>query len=164
MITYPNAKINIGLNITERRADGYHNLETIFYPVKIYDALEVIVSDELSFTSSGQEIPGRMEDNLCIKGYHLLKEDFDLPPVAKGRETNASTQKQLLSLLNRKKLLTQGSKADRACASARPAQNLRHPLSIPLPTTDTRTGRRDPSRQQGCNDSASTRTYLGRYM
>ncbi|HEY0244894.1 MAG TPA: 4-(cytidine 5'-diphospho)-2-C-methyl-D-erythritol kinase [Mucilaginibacter sp.] len=82
MITFPNAKINIGLNITERRADGYHNLETIFYPVKINDALEVIVSDKLSFESSGLEIPGRMEDNLCVKGYHLLKKDFDLPPVA----------------------------------------------------------------------------------
>lgn len=82
MITFPNAKINIGLNITERRADGYHNLETIFYPVKINDALEVIVSDKLSFQSSGLEIPGRVEDNLCVKGYHLLKKNFDLPPVA----------------------------------------------------------------------------------
>jgi len=81
MITFPNAKINIGLNITERRADGYHNLETIFYPIKINDALEVIESDKLSFHSSGLEIPGRMEDNLCIKGYHLLKNDFHIPPV-----------------------------------------------------------------------------------
>ena len=81
MLIFPNAKINIGLNITERRPDGYHNLETIFYPVKINDALEVIESDKLSFESSGLEIPGRMEDNLCIKGYHLLKKDFDLPPV-----------------------------------------------------------------------------------
>lgn len=82
MITFPNAKINIGLNITERRADGYHNLETIFYPVKINDALEIMVSDKLSFQSSGLEIPGRMEDNLCVKGYHLLKKNYDLPPVA----------------------------------------------------------------------------------
>src|SRR6202789_302210 len=81
MINYPNAKINIGLNITERRTDGYHNLETVFYPVKINDALEIIVSDKLSFESSGLEIPGRVEDNLCVKGYHLLKKDFDLPPV-----------------------------------------------------------------------------------
>ena len=81
MITFPNAKINIGLNITERRPDGYHNLETIFYPVKINDALEVIESAKLSFESSGLDIPGRMEDNLCVKGYHLLKKDFDLPPV-----------------------------------------------------------------------------------
>src|ERR1700750_2211211 len=81
MINFPNAKINIGLNITERRPDGYHNLETIFYPVKINDALEVIESTKLSFESSGLDIPGRMEDNLCVKGYHLLKKDFDVPPV-----------------------------------------------------------------------------------
>jgi 4-diphosphocytidyl-2-C-methyl-D-erythritol kinase len=81
MIIFPNAKINIGLNIVNRRTDGYHNLETIFYPVKINDALEIIEADELSFQSSGLEIPGRVEDNLCIKGYHLLKKDFDLPPV-----------------------------------------------------------------------------------
>jgi 4-diphosphocytidyl-2-C-methyl-D-erythritol kinase len=82
MILFPNAKINIGLNITERRLDGYHNLETIFYPVNIKDALEVVASDKLSFTSSGLDIPGREEDNLCIKGYHLLKKDHDLPPVS----------------------------------------------------------------------------------
>ena len=81
MLIFPNAKINIGLNITERRADGYHNLETVFYPVNIKDALEIVVADELTFEPSGLEIPGRLEDNLCIKGYHLLKKDFDLPPV-----------------------------------------------------------------------------------
>src|SRR6201985_1601394 len=81
MIIFPNAKINMGLNITERRTDGYHNLETVFYPIKINDSLEAIESKQLSFESSGLEIPGRMEDNLCVKGYHLLKKDFDLPPV-----------------------------------------------------------------------------------
>ena len=81
MILFPNAKINIGLNITERRPDGYHNLETIFYPVNLKDALEVVAGDKLSFTSSGLDIPGRVEDNLCVKGYHMLKKDFDLPPV-----------------------------------------------------------------------------------
>lgn len=81
MVIFPNAKINIGLNVTERRVDGYHNLETVFYPVKINDVLEVIPADELSFESSGLEIPGRLEDNLCIKAYHLMKKDHDLPPV-----------------------------------------------------------------------------------
>ena len=81
MIAFPNAKINIGLNITERRADGYHNLETIFYPINITDALEIVPADELSFEASGLGIPGSVEDNLCIKGYHLVKADFDLPPV-----------------------------------------------------------------------------------
>lgn len=82
MILFPNAKINIGLNITERRPDGYHNLETIFYPLNIKDALEVVQSDRLSFSSSGLDIPGRMEDNLCVKGYHMLKQDHNLPPVS----------------------------------------------------------------------------------
>lgn len=81
MIALPNAKINIGLNIIARRPDGYHDLETVLYPVKINDVLEVLEADKLSFESSGLDIPGRMEDNLCIKGYHLLKKDHDLPPV-----------------------------------------------------------------------------------
>ena len=81
MIVFPNAKINIGINITGRRPDGYHNIETVFYPLPIYDALEALPGNELTFHSSGLEIPGRMEDNLCIKGYHLIKKDHDLPPV-----------------------------------------------------------------------------------
>ncbi len=81
MILFPNAKINLGLNITERRPDGYHNLETIFYPLMIRDALEVIESNQLSFQSSGIHIPGNDQTNLCLKAYHLLKLDFDLPTV-----------------------------------------------------------------------------------
>jgi 4-diphosphocytidyl-2-C-methyl-D-erythritol kinase len=81
MILFPNAKINIGLNITERRSDGYHNLETVFYPIKINDALEIIQSEELSFESTGLPIPGRVEDNLCVKAWHLLRKDHDVPPV-----------------------------------------------------------------------------------
>jgi 4-diphosphocytidyl-2-C-methyl-D-erythritol kinase len=79
MIVFPNAKINIGINITSRRPDGYHNIETIFYPLPIHDVLEALPGDELTFHSSGLEIPGRTEDNLCIKGYHLIKKDYDLP-------------------------------------------------------------------------------------
>jgi 4-diphosphocytidyl-2-C-methyl-D-erythritol kinase len=82
MIVFPNAKINLGLNITERRPDGYHNLETIFYPLMIRDALEIIESNELTFQSSGIHIPGDHQTNLCLKAYHLVKQKFDLPPVA----------------------------------------------------------------------------------
>jgi 4-diphosphocytidyl-2-C-methyl-D-erythritol kinase len=81
MIVFPNAKINIGLNVVKKREDGYHNLETVFYPIKIYDALEVVWSDDLRFTSSGNVIPGNSTDNLCLKAYHLIKKDHDLPPV-----------------------------------------------------------------------------------
>jgi 4-diphosphocytidyl-2-C-methyl-D-erythritol kinase len=81
MICFPNAKINLGLNVTDRRADGYHNLESIFYPIRLHDALEVIESDELSFTSSGLAIPGNADSNLCLKAYRLLAADFSLPPL-----------------------------------------------------------------------------------
>jgi len=81
MITFPNAKINIGLNIISRRDDGYHNLKTIFYPVGIKDALEVVEADKLFFTSTGLAIPGNSEDNLCLKAYHLMRKDIDIPPV-----------------------------------------------------------------------------------
>lgn len=82
MIVFPNAKINIGLNITQRRPDGYHNLETIFYPLMIKDALEAVESNELTFQSSGIPIPGDEQHNLCLKAYHALKKDFDLPPLS----------------------------------------------------------------------------------
>lgn len=75
MILYSNAKINIGLYITEKRSDGYHNLETIFYPVKLYDVIELNSSEELSLDTYGIEIPEQGE-NLCIKAYNLLKADF----------------------------------------------------------------------------------------
>ena len=81
MILFPNAKINIGLNIISRREDGFHNLETIFYPLAIRDALEVVEADQMKFTSSGLEIPGDAMDNLCLKAYYLLSKDYKLPPV-----------------------------------------------------------------------------------
>ncbi len=81
MICFPNAKINLGLTITDRRADGYHNLESVLYPIQLHDALEVVESDELSFTSSGLAIPGNADSNLCVKAYHLLAADFSIPPV-----------------------------------------------------------------------------------
>ena len=81
MIVFPNAKINIGINITGRRPDGYHNIETIFYPVKIYDALEALPGKELEFDSSGLGIPGRIEDNLCIKAYQLIKNDHAISSI-----------------------------------------------------------------------------------
>lgn len=81
MITFPNAKINIGLNITEKRTDGYHNLETIFYPIDLYDSLEFIKNKNLKFQSSGLKIEGEPENNLILKAYKLLKEEFNLPNI-----------------------------------------------------------------------------------
>ncbi|WP_321436987.1 4-(cytidine 5'-diphospho)-2-C-methyl-D-erythritol kinase [uncultured Bacteroides sp.] len=86
MIVFPNAKINLGLNITEKRPDGYHNLETVFYPVHIEDALEVVLlkdSDkDFELQVFGASIAGNPEDNLVVKAYKLLKERFNLPAIS----------------------------------------------------------------------------------
>lgn len=83
MLTFPNAKINLGLQVTEKRKDGFHNLVTCMYPVPLTDALEIILAKKTIFTSSGIAIPGSEKDNLILKAYQLLKRDFnDLPPIA----------------------------------------------------------------------------------
>lgn len=84
MILFPNCKINLGLHITRKREDGFHDLETIFYPVPLYDALEItrspLSNTELSIT--GLELPGSFEGNICLKAYRLLKKQFpNLPAV-----------------------------------------------------------------------------------
>lgn len=81
MVTFPNIKINIGLNIVEKRQDGFHNIESVFYPVHFSDVLEILPAKETHFSSTGIAIPGALKDNLCIKAYELLKKDFQLPPV-----------------------------------------------------------------------------------
>lgn len=88
MITFPCAKINLGLNIVSKRPDGYHNLETVFYPIPLTDALEIKYMDE-KFPSeapcdlkiTGNDIDCNEEDNLVIKAYQLLAADFQLPRV-----------------------------------------------------------------------------------
>jgi 4-diphosphocytidyl-2-C-methyl-D-erythritol kinase len=85
MVVFPNCKINLGLRILNKREDGYHNIETIFYPVPLKDALEIIPCDNITstrFASSGLGINGYPENNLCVKAYRLLKKDFPtLAPV-----------------------------------------------------------------------------------
>lgn len=87
MITYPIAKINLGLNVVEKRADGYHNLQTVFYPVPLMDALEVTpmaqgfpsnVDCDLKVTNIA--IEGDEQRNLVVRAYQLLKEDFPTLP------------------------------------------------------------------------------------
>ncbi len=88
MITFPCAKINLGLNIVSKREDGYHNLETVFYPIPIYDALEIKYMDE-KFPSdvpcdlkvTGNAIECDEQHNLVVKAYNLLAEDYKLPRV-----------------------------------------------------------------------------------
>ena len=84
MVAFPNAKINIGLNILDKRPDGFHNLETVFVPIPLNDSLEIIKgnSADVVFSQSGFVVDGNMEDNLCVKAYRLLKKDFpQLPSI-----------------------------------------------------------------------------------
>ncbi|MGO4294882.1 4-(cytidine 5'-diphospho)-2-C-methyl-D-erythritol kinase [Chitinophaga sp. RAB17] len=76
MIVFPNCKINLGLHITNKRPDGFHDLETVFYPLPVCDALEAITHHSLQFESSGITVPGNANDNLCLKAFHLLQQDF----------------------------------------------------------------------------------------
>lgn len=82
MVLFPNAKINLGLHVIEKRADGFHNLETLFYPLSFCDVLEIVPAGETALSLSGLEVEGDAENNLCMKAYRLLREAFDLPPVA----------------------------------------------------------------------------------
>ena len=116
MITYPNAKINLGLNIVEKRPDGYHNLETVFYPINLQDALEVNVQegeDEFSLKVSGVPIEGEPENNLVVKAYRLLKKDYpNIPaidihmykhiPTGAGLGGGSSDAAFMIKLLNEK--------------------------------------------------------------
>ena len=117
MITFPNAKINLGLNIVEKRPDGYHNLETIFYPINLQDALEVTRREnndkEYTLHISGSSLEGEPEDNLVVKAYKLLKKDYPglLPvdihmykhiPAGAGLGGGSSDAACMIKLLNDK--------------------------------------------------------------
>jgi 4-diphosphocytidyl-2-C-methyl-D-erythritol kinase len=83
MIYFPNAKINIGLNITEKRNDGFHNVETIFYPIGLSDILEINLSENItSFKNTGLSVENMdFESNICYKAYQELCDDFTLKPI-----------------------------------------------------------------------------------
>ncbi|GAO43678.1 4-(cytidine 5'-diphospho)-2-C-methyl-D-erythritol kinase [Flavihumibacter petaseus] len=82
MIVFPNAKINLGLRVMAKRPDGYHNLETIFYPIPLCDVLEGIRAEKPAFTLSGVPVDGPPEKNLCIRALKLLSKDFDIPAIS----------------------------------------------------------------------------------
>ncbi|MBP9933380.1 MAG: 4-(cytidine 5'-diphospho)-2-C-methyl-D-erythritol kinase, partial [Chitinophagaceae bacterium] len=81
MICFPNGKINLGLRITEKRSDAYHNLDTVFVPLAIHDALEFQEATETSFFLSGDPVPGNPNDNFVVKALNLMRENFPgIPP------------------------------------------------------------------------------------
>lgn len=80
MLVFANAKINLGLRIIEKRPDGYHNLQTVFYPIKIHDVVELINAEKAECLIQGIEIPGNQADNLCLKAFKTLQSEFNLPP------------------------------------------------------------------------------------
>jgi len=84
MIFFPNAKINIGLFITSRRRDGYHNLESVFYPIGLSDILEIKekTPDDFWFTGTGIPVDSPPEQNLCYRAFELMRERYRIPPMA----------------------------------------------------------------------------------
>lgn len=84
MICFPNAKINLGLNIVSKREDGYHNLETVFYPIGIKDALEIIVKEGLkedTFIEAGIKVDASPDNNLVMKALKLMRSEYEFPPL-----------------------------------------------------------------------------------
>lgn len=112
MVVFPHCKINLGLSVIAKRPDGYHDLETCFYPVPWRDVLEVIEGQTFQFEMTGIRIPGEPESNLCVKAYRLLKEDYQLPevqihlhkviPTGAGLGGGSSDAAFMLRLLNQK--------------------------------------------------------------
>lgn len=82
MVSFPHCKINLGLNITAKRPDGYHELVTCFYPVPWQDVLEIVPGNNFVFSMSGDPVPGAAGENLCVRAYELLRKEYRLPPVA----------------------------------------------------------------------------------
>jgi len=111
MVIFPNCKINLGLRIIRRRDDGYHDLETVFYPLPLCDILEAVQAPDLEYNFSGRHIPGDPLANLAVRAYQLLKKDIqDLPfiqihlhkkiPIGGGLGGGSADGAFMLSLLN----------------------------------------------------------------
>lgn len=115
MIAFSNIKINLGLYVINKRDDGYHNIETIFYPIPNYDTLELIIdsnkpNNSVTFQLYGLKIDGPESDNLILKVYYLLAKDFELPaasfylikniPMGAGIGGGSSNAAYALKLLN----------------------------------------------------------------
>lgn len=111
MISFPNCKLNLGLNIVEKRSDGFHNLETVFLPIPLSDVLEVVESDQDAFELHGKEVPGKKENNIVLKALEILRKDFpQIPslsihllkniPTGAGLGGGSSNATYMLTMLN----------------------------------------------------------------
>jgi len=110
MIAFPPCKINLGLHVVAKCADGYHDIETCFFPVPWMDVLEIIPASAFQFTSTGIDIPGKENENLCIKAFALLRDAFKIPfvkihlhkiiPMGAGLGGGSSDAAHTLRLLN----------------------------------------------------------------
>jgi 4-diphosphocytidyl-2-C-methyl-D-erythritol kinase len=81
VVIFPNCKINLGLQILQKRADGFHDLETVFYPIPLKDVIEAVRSDTFQFTNTGIVIEGNITDNICYKAWKLLANRHAISPV-----------------------------------------------------------------------------------
>jgi len=81
MIIFPQAKINIGLHVLNKRPDGYHEVETCMLSVPLFDILEILPAEEFSFKQSGLHVDSEPSSNLCVKAYNLVKQTYNCPPV-----------------------------------------------------------------------------------
>lgn len=113
MISFPNCKINLGLNIIRKRDDGYHDIESVFYPLPLTDCIEIIKSTDFHFSATGLTVNGTLEENLCVRAYRLLQRDFpELPavtmhlhkviPMGAGLGGGSANGAFMLKLLNEK--------------------------------------------------------------
>jgi len=110
MISFPNAKINLGLEVIGKRPDGYHSLSSCFYPIPLFDVLEIVESGKTDLQISGLPIAGDPKQNLVMKAYQLLKKDFNLPninihlhkviPMEAGLGGGSSDGAYMLTMLN----------------------------------------------------------------
>jgi len=112
MLAFANAKINIGLNVTEKLPDGYHNIQTVFYPIQLHDVVELTDATTTTCVVSGIDNLGDSEDNICYKAFRLLQRDYNFPeqqitllkqiPVGAGLGGGSSDAAQLIKIINKK--------------------------------------------------------------
>src|SRR5664279_2945685 len=111
MIAFPHAKINLGLYITSKRPDGFHNLETLFYPLPLHDVLEIVPSDKTRFFLSGLTVQGEKANNLVLRAHRLLQKKFTVVgpleihlhkaiPLGAGLGGGSSDAAKMLQMVN----------------------------------------------------------------